>query len=155
MIIERVDRFEDFQRLRAAWDAIYKGDPEAQFFMSWTWLAGVLQTHPGAWFVLVARDGDEGCVGFLPLGRETIWSRTGVRLRDELEFAGRLFWADYSGVLCRPDHDEAVLRGFAAHLKEMNWARLRLKGFRASDRRYEMFMEALAAERLEVEPQTS
>ena len=155
MIIERVDRFEDFEQLRPAWDAMYRSDPEAQFFMSWKWLSGALQTHPGAWFVLVARDGDGGCLGFLPLARETVWSRTGERLRDELEFAGRLFWADYSGVLCPPEYEDIVLRAFASHLKEMNWSHLYLKGFRVSDRRYEMFMEPFADERLEIEPRTS
>lgn len=155
MIIERVDRFEDFERLRPAWDAMYRSDPEAHFFLSWKWLAGVLQTFPGSWFVLVARDDDGVHRGFLPLGRATVWSKSGERVRDELEFAGRLFWADYSGVLCQPEHEQIVLRAFASYLKEMYWSRIRLKGFRISDRRYEMFMEPFADERLTVEPQTS
>jgi len=155
MIIERVDRFEDFQRLRPAWDATYRSDPEAQLFMSWKWLAGVLESRPGEWFVLVARDGDGGCLGFLPLAHETVWSRSGDRLRDELEFAGRMYWADYGSVLCHPDHEETVLPGFAQHLLKMNWERIRLKGFRSSDRRYEIFMKPFEDERLIVEPLTS
>src|SRR5262252_4067170 len=38
---------------------------------------------------------------------------------------------------------------------EMNWSHIYLKGFRISDRRYEMFMEPFEDERLIVEPQTS
>jgi len=58
-------------------------------------------------------------------------------------------------VLCHPDHEETVLPGFAQHLLKMNWERIRLKGFRSSDRRYEMFMKPFDDERLIVEPLTS
>jgi len=155
MIIERVDRLEDFQGLRSAWEAVYHADPEAQFFLSWKWLAGVLASYPEQWVVLTARDVDRGYLGFLPLRVKIVWSKSHRQLRNEFQFAGRLFWADYGGILCRPEHDEAVLDSFASHLKQMNWSHIFLKGFRASDRRFAKFMAPFADERLIVDARTS
>jgi CelD/BcsL family acetyltransferase involved in cellulose biosynthesis len=155
MLIERVDTFEDFQRLRPAWDNVWQRDPEAQFFLSWKWLAGVLENYPEEWMALVARSADGDCLGFLPLRLKTVWSKSRQQLRNELHFAGRLFWADYGGILCLPEYDETVLRAFAERLRQMNWSHFYLKGFRISDRRYDLFMAPFADERLIVEPQTS
>lgn len=155
MIIERVEHFDGFQCLKTAWDALYRSDPEAQYFLSWTWLAGVLQTHPGQWVVLVARDADGQYLGALPLRRKTVWSKSRERLRNEIEFAGRLFWADYGGVLCVPEHEAPVLRALATHITRMNWSHFYLKGFRISDHRYDLFMEPFTDDRLFVESLTS
>lgn len=156
MPIERIDTFADFQRLEPAWNAVYRSDPEAQFFLSWRWLAGVLDTYPGEWLVLVARSADGAALGFLPLRLKTIWSKSRRQVRNELHFAGRLFWADYGGILCHPDHEEAVLGAFAAHLKQMHWSHCYLKGFRISERRYALFMATFAGdERLQVASLTS
>jgi hypothetical protein len=93
--------------------------------------------------------------GFLPLRLKTVWSKSRQQLRNELHFAGRLFWADYGGILCLPEHEEAVLNAFASHLKQMHWSHFYLKGFRISDRRFELFMEPFTDERLIVESLTS
>ena len=155
MIVERIGRIEDFHHLRTEWDDVYDSDPEAHFFLSWQWLAGALDSYPGEWMVLVARGVDGRCLGMLPLQVKTVWSQSRQRVRNELHFAGRLFWADYGGVLCLPDHEAEVLSALASQLKEMNWSQLVLKGFRISDRRFHIFMEALADDRLEVESMTS
>ena len=67
MTIERIDTLEDFQRLKTAWTTVYRNDPEAQFFLSWEWLAGVLETYPGRWILLVARVEASAYLSFLPL----------------------------------------------------------------------------------------
>jgi CelD/BcsL family acetyltransferase involved in cellulose biosynthesis len=155
IVVERVDTYEEFDRLRAAWDVVYQSDPEAQLFLSWKWLAGALESYPGEWLVLVARTEDGSGVGFLPLRLKIIWSRSRRQLRNELQFAGRLFWADYGSILCRPECDEQVLAAFASHLKQMNWSHIYLKGFRISDRRFRFFMEAFGDERLVVDSRSS
>ncbi len=154
-VIERIDTFEDFESLRADWEAVYHRDPEAQFFLSWKWLAGVLQSYPGEWMVLVARKTDGSCAGFLPLQQKAVWSKRRQQLRNEIHFAGRLFWADYGGILSLPEHEEAVLGAFASHLKQMDWSHMYLKGFRVTDRRFGLFMQPLEDERLIVESLTS
>ena len=153
--IERVDKYQDFERLRSAWEIVYHSDPEAQLFLSWKWLAGALESYPGEWLVLVARTEDSNCAGFLPLRLKLIWSRSRRQLRNELQFAGRLFWADYGSILCRPECEESVLAAFASHLKQMNWSHIYLKGFRISDRRFRFFMEPFADERLVVDSRSS
>jgi CelD/BcsL family acetyltransferase involved in cellulose biosynthesis len=155
MIVESVDKLEDFQSLRMAWNAVYRSDPEAQFFLSWSWLAGALETYPGEWIVLVARGADGSYLGFLPLSRETVWSKSNRRLCNKIHFAGRLFWADYGGIPCYPEHDEAVLLALALHLKQMNWSHISLKNFRISERRLGIFMEPLVDDRLSVKALTS
>lgn len=151
MHIERADTFADFQRLRTAWDVLYRCDPEAQFFLSWKWLAGPLENYPGEWMILVARRTDGTAVGFLPLLLQTIWSKSRKQIRNELHFAGQLFWADYCGLLCHPEHEEAVLGTFASYLKQMHWSHIYLKDFRISDRRFALFMAPFADERLVTE----
>jgi CelD/BcsL family acetyltransferase involved in cellulose biosynthesis len=154
-IVERIDRIEGFRCVKSAWESIYRRDPESQFFLSWTWLAGVFEAHPGAWFVLVARDAGGEYLGFLPLYQKAVWSKSRNRIRNEIEFAGRLFWADYGGVLCLPGCEDDVLPAFARHLKRMDWSHIYLKGFRVSDRRYELFMGPFADDRLAVESLTA
>jgi CelD/BcsL family acetyltransferase involved in cellulose biosynthesis len=155
IVIERVDTYEDFERLRSAWEIVYHSDPEAQLFLSWKWLAGALESYPGEWLVLVARTEDGNPVGFLPLRLKIIWSKSRRQLRNELQFAGRLFWADYGSILCQPDCEEKVLGAFASHLKQMNWSHIYLKGFRISERRFRFFMKPFEDERLVVEPRSS
>jgi CelD/BcsL family acetyltransferase involved in cellulose biosynthesis len=155
IVIQRVDKYEDFERLRSAWEIVYQSDPEAQLFLSWKWLAGALESYPGEWLVLVARTEDGNCVGFLPLRLKLIWSKSRRQLRNELQFAGRLFWADYGSILCRPECEASVLAAFASHLKQMNWSHIYLKGFRISDRRFRFFMEPFADERLVVDSRSS
>lgn len=155
MRIERIDTFAEFQQREAAWNTVYQHDPEAQFFLSWKWLAGALESYPGEWMVLVARSADGTHLGFLPLRLKTVWSKSHQQLRNELHFAGRLFWADYGGILCLPEHEETVLGAFAEHLKQMYWSHLYLKGFRTSDRRFGLFMAPFADERFIIESLTS
>jgi CelD/BcsL family acetyltransferase involved in cellulose biosynthesis len=153
--IERVDEYEDFERLRTAWESVYHSDPEAQFFLSWKWLAGALECHPRQWMVLVARAEDGSLLGFLPLRLKIIWSKSRQQLRNEFQFAGRLFWADYGSILCQPEYEEAVLGAFALSLKQTAWSHIYLKGFRISDRRLALFMAPFADERLVVDSQPS
>jgi CelD/BcsL family acetyltransferase involved in cellulose biosynthesis len=118
-------------------------------------LAGALETYPGEWVVLAVRGADGSYLGFLPLSRETVWSKSNRRLCNRLHFAGRLFWADYGGILCHPAHDEAVLLALASHLKQMDWSHVSLKHFRISERRLGIFMEPFADDRLSVKSLTS
>ncbi|MBC8117554.1 MAG: GNAT family N-acetyltransferase, partial [Candidatus Saccharimonas sp.] len=154
-MIERVDSFTDFQNLKTAWNDVYQRDPEAQFFLSWKWLAGVFESHPDEWIVLAARRADETYLGFLPLRLKTVWSNSQQQLRNEIQFAGRLFWADYGGILCAPESEFEVLSAFAAHVKQLNWSHLSLKGFRISERRFGMFIAPLVDERLIIESESS
>lgn len=146
--VRTIDRYPDFLDLRARWDALFLADPEAQFFLSWQWLSGVLQAHPGEWLVLLAENTEGDLVGCFPLRVRTVWSDTHHQVRTELHFAGRLFWADYGGMLLRPPNEAVFIDALAARLKDMNWSHLILKGFRTSEARMNLFLHALRDPRL-------
>ena len=58
----RVDVIDDTEALaasRAEWDAAYVADPEAQFFLSWTWMSRWLAVLDKPWFILAARPDGE------------------------------------------------------------------------------------------------
>ena len=66
-MIDVIDNFGDFKRLKDNWDTVYEADPEAQFFLSWTWLSQWLPARPH-WFILAAKPTqDSRYVAFFPL----------------------------------------------------------------------------------------
>ncbi len=154
-VIARIDNLADFQEIRHAWESLYRRDPESNFFLSWRWIVGVLEAHPGQWLALTAWHADGRLLGLLPLRLKTSWSTEHGQLRNELQFAGRLFWSDYGGFLCLPGHENEVLPALTAELLTMSWWRLRLKGFRASDQRLMTFLAPFRATDLIVETRKS
>src|SRR5262245_5479685 len=69
MFIDIIDNFEDLERLKPNWDAVYEADPEAQFFLSWTWLSQWLLAARPQWFVLAVKPTPDASsyVAFFPL----------------------------------------------------------------------------------------
>jgi len=55
MHIDVIDKFSEFDARRHNWDKIYASDPEAQFFLSWQWVAEWLTTYRTIWFILAAK----------------------------------------------------------------------------------------------------
>lgn len=130
MHVDVVDDLGALSQLRSSWDSVYATDPEAQFFLSWTWVSRTIDRRRG-WFVLAARPSvEEPPVAFFPL-----------RLvpGDQIVVAGRGA-SDYNGFLCTPGYDEPALGAFAWHLRGERWARLRLDYLSASVRRMRSFL---------------
>ena len=96
MFIDIIDNLEDFKRLKDNWDRVYDADPEAQFFLSWTWLSQWLPVRPN-WFILAAKQSEDASsyVAFLPLRLRTKL-RHGSGFHNELSMAGNS-GADYTG----------------------------------------------------------
>ena len=46
MQIDIIDSYKAFAELETNWNAVYQKDPEAQFFLSWTWFSKVFLDHP-------------------------------------------------------------------------------------------------------------
>ena len=144
MRIDVIDTRAALEQAREQWNAVYAADPEAQFFLSWTWIANWLDTAKSHWFVLVAKpeDGSHRPVGFLPI---RFWMTGGTSgPRREFAMAGNRL-ADYTGFLCRPEHAEAAIIAFADHLKALDWATMNLENIRASAGRLATFADRLAA----------
>lgn len=140
MHVDIIDDIEGFKRVRENWNAVYEADPEAQFFLSWTWLAQWFADAERNWFVLAARpDADASAyVAFLPLRLRTKL-RKGLGFYNEINMAGN-YTADYTGLICEPRSDCQAIPALARRLKTLNWARMRLENIRASDARVRLLL---------------
>ena len=144
MRVEIIEGNEAIERLRPAWDAIYDADPEAQHFLSWSWLKAYLAPWRADTFILAARPDTEGAgyVALLPLRLRTK-ERGNAEFVNEINLAGN-YISDYAGFLCRPGYEEQALPALAAKVQQLNWRRLRLENFSATERRVELFMSGFS-----------
>ena len=134
--------------------SLYEKDPEAQFFMSWTFLSTYIRRYEGGWFILAARLG-EGTpyVALLPLRMRTRMNKKTGQSHNEINMAGN-YAADYTGIVCAPEFVDRADPSLAKHLRRMNWAKLHLENLRMSERRLACFLKNLADERLDIRKMT-
>lgn len=126
-------------RVRSNWEAVYQTDPEAQLYMSWTWIAGWFEKLGCQWIVLAAKTTPSSdYAGFFPLQLRTEPNRDGT-FRNELRTGGGYF-AGYTGFICDPRFEQDVIRAFAVHTKRLNWSRLHLENIFASPERLTLFL---------------
>ena len=149
MRVEIIEGSEAIERLRPEWDAIYDADPEAHYFLSWSWLNGYLAPWGRDAFVLAARPDADGAgyVALLPLRLRTK-ERGNTEFCNEINLAGN-YISDYAGFLCRPGFEEQALPALAAKVQQLNWRRLRLENFCASERRAELFLRGFSPDTFE------
>jgi CelD/BcsL family acetyltransferase involved in cellulose biosynthesis len=152
MRVEVVTSLQGLEGLRRDWEAVYASDPEAQFFLSWSWMSGRLRSLGTSWLVLAVRPASDpsACVAFLPLSVHGIRAEGGSSC--ELRTAGSPV-ADYTGFVCRPDHEQDALTALAVALLRLRqrvpWDGLRLAGLRASAPRLQAFLSPLIRAGLE------
>lgn len=135
--------------IRENWDRVYDEDPEAQFFLSWTWLSRHLRLYDGTWFVLAAREGGPGTpyAGFMPLRlRIRMDTQTG-QFSNEINMAGN-YAADYTGAICMPTSALQAMQAFARHVRDMAWTNIHLENVRMSDERLLAFLGQFPRETL-------
>jgi CelD/BcsL family acetyltransferase involved in cellulose biosynthesis/Flp pilus assembly protein TadD len=149
MRVEIIEGSEAIERLRPEWDAIYDADPEAHYFLSWSWLNGYLAPWGREAFVLAARPDTDGAsyVALLPLRLRTK-EGSNTEFCNEINLAGN-YISDYAGFLCRPGFEEQALPALAARVQQLNWRRLRLENFCASEQRAELFLRGFSADTFE------
>ena len=140
MFIDVIDNFEDFKRLKDNWDAVYEADPEAQFFLSWTWLSQWLLAARPNWFILAAKQTRDASsyVAFFPLRLRTKLKH-GSGFHNEISMAGNS-GADYTGLICFPDSHHRAIPALAKFLKTLNWTRICLENVRISDQRLRLML---------------
>jgi CelD/BcsL family acetyltransferase involved in cellulose biosynthesis len=147
--IDLIETPEVFGRLEANWNAVYDADPDAQIFLSWSWLSGWLRQISSPWLILAARADEGGAyVAFLPLRIQV--KAAEALLRNEVSMAGN-FAADYTGILCAPDFDHQAIPAFARYLKQMNWGRLNLDNMRLSEARHRLLLAHFPKAKFNVE----
>ena len=152
MQVDLIDTLDAFERLEQNWNRVQEADPDAGYFLSWQWLAVVLRANQGHWRVLAARpeDGPPDYVAFLPLRLDVRWSRSKGELATTLDAAGRLSWAQYTGLVCRPDWEDEALVALAAALRALPWSHASLTNWLVSDHRRALFLSTFAADEYEV-----
>ena len=147
--IHVIDTIQAFAESRDAWERVYDSDPDAQFFLSWSWLAQWLPMLRNQWLVLAARPSDsEPCVAFFPLRVSLKEGKDGY-LFNELNMAGN-YLADYTGFICSPGYDHRAIPAFAAHIRKLHWTRLHLENIRTTEARLRLFLEGFPASRFRI-----
>ena len=117
MHIDVIDDFSSIDDLRDQWDAVYDADPDAQFFLSSTWIFHWMVSALSNGILLAARPEPEGSdyVAFFPLRFRT-WMKKGGGFYSVLDMACQGI-ADYNGAICRPEYDAEVFPAFAEQIK--------------------------------------
>jgi CelD/BcsL family acetyltransferase involved in cellulose biosynthesis len=132
MHVDIIRTREGFDRIRDDWECVYATDPDAQIYLSWTWLSGWFGLLDNDWIVLAARKSDsQGHVAFFPIRIRTKITPKGKAF-SEVAMAGNRF-ADYTGFICTPEFALQSISAFAQALKAMPWASLQLEGLRTSE----------------------
>ena len=155
MHIDVITEYEDFLALKETWNSLYEKDPDAQFFLSWTFLSTYIRRYEGGWFILAARLGPKGSpyVALLPLRMRTRMSKKTGQFHNEINMAGN-YAADYTGIICAPEFADRAIPALAKHLRKMHWTKLHLENLRMSERRLRLFLKNLADERLDIRKMT-
>lgn len=145
MHVDVITNREALVRLRDNWEAVYQADPEAQLFMSFTWIAGWFERLGSQWLVLAAKESREApdYIAFFPLQLRTERARDG-KFQNELRTGGGYF-AGYAGFLCDPRFEHDAIRAFADHTKQRNWRRLHLENICVSPERLSLFLNEFPA----------
>ena len=149
MRVDVITQPEELLGLRENWDKLYARDPDAHFFVSWTFLSTYLRRFDGSWFILGARVGPHRTqyVALLPLRLRTRMKKNAGYFFNEINMGGN-YAADYTGIVCAPELADRAVAAFAKHLKTMNWTRLHLENLRVSERRSRVLLNNLSDERL-------
>ena len=148
MQIDIIDEFSDFERLRPDWDHVYDADPDAQFFLSWTWLSQWIPMVSEPWLILAARPAQgANYVAFLPL-RWRLREDTKRGFYNELNMIGN-YAADYTGLICKPEYDRRAIPDLARSFRRLNWRRLTLDYLRTTEARLQLFLSHFSDKRFE------
>lgn len=152
MQIRVIDDLQAFGELRNDWEHVYARDPDAQFFLSWTWLSQWLQMLTGPWFILAAKPADgQRHVAFMPL-RVRLKERKQGDFCNEINMAGN-YLADYTGFISIPEFDGRAIPALAKHIGMLNWARIHLENIRTTEARLRLFLNGFSGSKFSIRPQ--
>lgn len=146
MIVDVIEDRARFEALRTEWNAAYLADPEAQFFLSWTFVSMAIDRVGTGWRVLAVRPAPSApYVAFFPLRISAYLSKRHQTFCNIVELPGRALWADYCGFVCASSYDTQAIGALGARLREMPWAQLDLEHWLVSDERARLFLAGFEA----------
>lgn len=126
MRVEEITELDRFDQLQADWETVYASDQHAQVFISWPWLRSYYRATRSPWRVLAVHSQEsQRYVAFLPLVVRS-FARGLVRICD----VGGGAIADYTGLVCTPEHQQQVLPLLSEHLAHsVRWDQFRTGDF--------------------------
>ncbi len=141
MHIDIIDEFSSIADLKQQWDAVYDADPDAQFFLSSTWIFPWMSDALSLRIILAARAeaSNSDYVAFFPM-RLRAWPKKGGGFYTILDMACQGI-ADYTGFICHPDYDAEVIPAFAEAIKQFKWQELDLAFVCASQERTQLLLQ--------------
>jgi hypothetical protein len=142
--VDIIDNFETFTQFRDNWEAVYNADPEAQFFLSWTWIHNWFDGLDVQWIILAAKPhaNSSSYVAFFPLQLRTELSRNGVFF-NELRMGGG-YGSSYTGLICTLKMQDSAIPALGRRLQELNWTNFHLENIRISDERLRLFLSSFS-----------
>ena len=144
MQIDKIGDIESLRRHRENWDAVYDADPEANFFLSWTWIGNWLDSIDDTWFVLAAKPSQQSTsyVAFFPI---QLWSEPSAdnKFINTVRMGGQKL-AGFSGFICDPAHAGSAISAFANELLNFNWTKIHLDRVLASEDRMKKFIDVFS-----------
>jgi Tfp pilus assembly protein PilF/CelD/BcsL family acetyltransferase involved in cellulose biosynthesis len=146
MKIILINESKNFEQLRRNWNAVYKADTLAQFFLSWVWLSGWFQIVSDPWLVLAAQpDDDSAYVAFFPLILTKEQNNDG-QIYPKLCMGGNRM-ADYTGLICIPGYEEPVIAAFADYIEnQLNWSTFHLENILDTDPRMALLIDRFSGD---------
>ena len=128
-----------FQRASGCVGRRIRRGPEAQYFLSWTWLSNGFPgwSAPGSFFAAREANSQTTRVYFPLRLRTKEWKGGGLLQRDDI---GRKLRGRYTGFVCKPEVETDVIKAFAARLKQLNWANVHLENIRTSETRFQRLL---------------
>lgn len=133
MQVDIVESNDELAKLEGDWHRVHAVDPDAHFFLSWTWMSNWLRQASFRWAVLVARTDDGRGVAFLPV-------QFRVELDEQRGFytsvrMGGSYFAVYTGILCLPEAEGDALSALANAVQSFGWRDLHLDDLFMSEAR--------------------
>lgn len=142
MQVSIINNLKQFQQLKTNWDAVYSADPNAQIFVSWSWLRSWFEVTPYAWSILAIQlDRNSPYIAFFPIALRSV-KKCKIHVFRELHMGG-YYLADYTGFVCLPEYEEQAITTFAIYLQQhFKWDSFQLTD--VSDPRLDIFLKCFS-----------
>ncbi len=135
-----INDIEQFESIKSDWEKVYNRDPDAMFYVSWTYLNAWFRITKDKWFVIAVKDQKTSeFIGFLPL-KKFEKRKLGLRYYSLLTM-GTSPMPVYTGFVCQPEKFDEFSARIVSHLiKKEGWDKLFMSNI--IDPRIDRFLEA-------------
>jgi CelD/BcsL family acetyltransferase involved in cellulose biosynthesis len=149
--VDVIDSLDDLLAVRQDWERVYDADPEAQFFLTWSWIYNWFSSTRQRWLVLAVRSQNaENYLAFFPL-RLSTGLTIGSGFRHSIRMGGS-YYAAYAGFICHPDVEVRGITALGQALQKLNWAELHLDDIFPSESRLQLLFDTFSNSDFQIGP---